>query len=65
MVCKINHIEEIRKNLFKGVLYGYAFCSIETEEVESEVSLEMEEEEYFYRTCKCKEISEVAEMSTV
>ena len=62
MVCKLIHIEEIRKNLYKGVLEGVAFCSIESEEVESELSLEMDDEEYFYRTCKSKEISETSDI---
>ena len=62
MVCKLTHIEEIRRNLYKGVLEGVAFCNIESEEVESEMALETEDEEYFYRTCKSKEISETTDI---
>ena len=49
--------------MYKGVLEGCAFCSIESEEVESELSLDGDDEEYFYRTCCSKEISENIEAS--
>ena len=61
VVCHLVHIEELRRNLFRGVVQGQAFCVIGAEEVESEVAVDGEDEEFFYRTCQSKEISEVSE----
>jgi hypothetical protein len=54
-------VEELRKNLYRGILEGWGFCNIEAEEVESEISVELEEDEFFFRTCCSKEIVEVSD----
>lgn len=40
VLCRLVQVEELRKNLYRGILEGKAFCNIEAEEVESEMSVE-------------------------
>ena len=57
------HIEQLRRHLFRGVIQGRSFCRIESESIDSEVSLDMDEDDFFYRSCSSKEITESSDAS--